>query len=175
MLVPPDQDLGAVTLADGRRVALRFGRPGDRGAIVRGFERLSPRSRYLRFFSPMRQIPPGLLDRLADVDRTDRVAVIAYLVDEPDELVGVVRYFRDPASPTEADVALTVLDDYQGQGLAGAMYDACVDVARSRGIECFTASVLAENGPMIGFFRNRGAEIRRDPRDPCELAVRLPL
>ena len=123
----------------------------------------------------MREIPPGLLDRLVDVNRTDRVAVIAYLVDEPDELVGVVRYFRDADCPTEADVALTVLDDYQGQGLAGAMYDACVDVARSRGIESFTACVLAENAPMIGFFRKRGADIRRNMRDPSELAVRLPL
>lgn len=176
-VIPPSQrrlyELGTVRLD--RDFGLRFGRPGDRDAIDRGFERLSERSRYLRFFSPIRQLTPAILDNLASVDQTDRVAVVACPIDAPDELVGVVRYFRNPDVPNEADVALTVLDDYQGLGLASAMYDVCADVAAMRGISVFSADVLAENTAMIEFFRKRDAKIKRDPHDASVLQVRLPL
>jgi hypothetical protein len=40
-------------LSDGTEVRLRLLRASDRGKIAAGFRRLSPESRYRRFFSPM--------------------------------------------------------------------------------------------------------------------------
>lgn len=166
-------ELGTIQLA--QTYGLRYGRAGDRAALDRGFAELSERSRYLRFFSPIRQLPPDLLDRLSNVDRTNRVAVVAFPLDDPDHLVGVVRFFRDIDQPSEAEVSLTVLDDYQGVGLASAMYDSCVSIALEQGINVFTGYVLAENQPMLRFFRKRDAQISRDPDDASVLRVRLDL
>ena len=44
---------GRATLRDGAAVVIRPIEPEDREAIVEGFERLSPESRYRRFFGPM--------------------------------------------------------------------------------------------------------------------------
>ncbi len=168
-------DLGTVTLGDGDKFTMRFGRPSDRGSLVNAFERLSARSRYLRFFSPMPTLSDSMVDYLSDVDTSDRVAVVAYPADQPDNLVGVVRYYRSNKRTDEAEVALTVSDSFQGRGLGGAMFARCAAVARANGISTFTATVLSENRGMISFFSNRGAEINRDPDDATAVLVRLPL
>jgi hypothetical protein len=41
------------TLRDGSRVAIRPIEPDDREMLAEGFGRLSPESRYRRFFTPM--------------------------------------------------------------------------------------------------------------------------
>ena len=51
-----DSDPAIVTLADGSRLAIRPIEPGDRDLMRAGFERLSPESRYRRFFSPMPEL-----------------------------------------------------------------------------------------------------------------------
>ncbi len=53
-----------VTLRDGTTIAVRALVPEDRKLIAAGFERLSARSRYLRFFSPLPRLTTGMLDGL---------------------------------------------------------------------------------------------------------------
>jgi len=166
--------LGTAKLDDGTVVGFRYGTPGDRELLLDAFDRLSPRSRYLRFFTSMPKLPPSVVDRLVDVGATGRVAVVAFALDNPDSLIGVVRYFR-AAGTDEADIALTVLDDWQGRGIASRAFAACVEVARAEGITTFTASTLSENTPMVRFFRSRGATTSRDPEDLSVINVRLPL
>ena len=168
-------DLGTVVLPDGERFGMRFGRPSDRGAMVNAFERLSDRTRYMRFFSPMPSLSDTMADYLSDVNTVDRVAVVSYPADDPANLVGVVRYYRNTDKPDEAEVALTISDRFQGRGLGSAMFSRCSAVARANGIETFTATVLSENRGMIKFFSNRGAEVIRDPDDATTLLVTLPL
>lgn len=165
-------DLGYVTLADGELFTMRFGKPSDRGALLNGFERLSAQTRYLRFFSPMPSLSDSMADYLSDVDTQDKVAIVSHPENDPNNLVGVVRYYRSSEHTDKAEVALTVLDSHQGRGLGGAMYDRCAAVARANGINIFTATMLAENRAMIKFFSNRGADIQRDPHDATTLLAR---
>jgi hypothetical protein len=44
------------TLRDGSRIRIRPLEPDDRDELAAGFERLSPESRYRRFFGPMKQL-----------------------------------------------------------------------------------------------------------------------
>lgn len=176
----PGALLGSSTLADGTHLQFRLGKPGDRDALVEAFERLSDRSRYLRFFSTLRVLPPTLLDRLCDVSDRNKVAVVVS-VDRPDdppglgELIGVVRYVRSSADPAAADVALTITDDWQGRGIAGAAWEHAVALARREGIERFTAIVLRENQPMMSFFRRRGATFSRDADDWSTRVADIPI
>src|SRR3712207_5498465 len=70
-----------VFLKDGSRVLLRPGLPTDRALLAREFERLSPESRYRRFFTPMNTMSQSLLDYLTSMDYVNHFAWAALSAD----------------------------------------------------------------------------------------------
>lgn len=165
----------AVTLRDGSELAIRPVRPDDKDAIVAGFERLSPQSRYRRFFAPLQQLTARDLEYLTEVDHHDHEAVIGFDAATGDP-VGVARYIRSDV-PAEAEVAVTVVDDWQGRGAATALLDRLVVRARDEGITHFLARVLTENEGAIELFDHlapSGSEHRRSASGHLELVIDLP-
>jgi RimJ/RimL family protein N-acetyltransferase len=181
---PPDHDDehrwhvldadGHLRLGDGTEFALRPFRPGDGGLLVEGFARMSPRSRYRRFLSPMPHLTDSMLAFLTSVDGVDHRAWGA-LVDEPGGTVGagVVRWVRSKDDPVVADMAVTVIDDYQGRGLGGLMLDVAVLDALSQGVERFEGIVLSENVSSRRMLARVGATFR--PEGGGVLAFSVPL
>jgi GNAT superfamily N-acetyltransferase len=164
-----------VELRDGTRIGIRPVRPDDKDAIAAGFARLSPESRYRRFFAPLRELSPRDLAYLTEVDHHDHEALIGF--DEASgEPVGVVRYVRG-AEPTEAEVAVVVVDDWQGRGVATALLDGLVTRAREEGIEHFLALVMSDNDEAIRMFDAMapdGSAQRRSKSGHTELVIELP-
>ena len=146
----PEAD--ATTLRDGSTIFLREVRDGDKAAIAAGFEALSPESRYRRFFSGISRLSEADLRYLTEVDHHDHEAVLAFSAEEPAEPVGVARYVRGE-EPGEAEVAVTVVDGWQGAGAGTALLERLVARAREEGVETFAATVLAENEEAIELFR----------------------
>ena len=165
---------GHVRLGDGTDVALRPFLPGDGGLLVASFARLSPRSRYRRFLSPVPQLTDSMLAFLTSVDGVDHRAWGA-LVDEPAGPVGagVVRWVRTKADPAVADMAVTVIDDYQGRGLGGLLLDVAVLDAFAFGIERFEGVLLGENIASRRMLARGGATL--EPDGGGVLNFRLPL
>ncbi len=64
---------------------------------------------------------------------------------ELEELVGVARYVRDPDEPKQAEVAVTVQDEWQGRGVGTALLSMLARRARDNGVERFTGVCLAGN------------------------------
>jgi len=154
---------GRVRLADGTEVLLRPLRPGDGPLLSAGFERLSPRSRYRRFFAPVPRLTSSMLDFLTSVDESNHRAWGA-LVTEPSGVVGagIVRWVRSRKDPGVADVAVTVIDDYQGRGLGGLLWDVAVLDASACGVERFEGVVLGENIASRRMLARGGATLRPD-------------
>ena len=75
-------------LDDGTPVEFRAIRPDDADRLEGLFYRLSPQSLYLRFFSPVPRPRRAVIERLANVDYTDRLALVAVI---DDEIIGVAR------------------------------------------------------------------------------------
>ena len=166
-----------VTLKDGRRVLLRPGLRTDRALLAREFERLSPQSRYRRFFAPMKEMSESLLDYLTSIDYIDHFAWAALSVEpEPDwepQGVGVSRYVR-LEDPEAAEVAVTVVDDWQGKGLGRILLDALVLEALENGISRFEGDVLVENRPMQELLRRTGARFRSEGSGVLRFSIDLP-
>src|ERR1700730_3761990 len=118
----------------------------DGEALHRLFFRLSPATLYRRFHSPIVRPEQAHPERLLDIDHHDREAVVA-VVDG--EIVGVARYVRW-RDTDKAELAVVVADDWQRQGLATRMISSLAELARSAGIEIFTASVQGDNVPALG-------------------------
>lgn len=153
---------------------LREVRSDDKAVIAAGFERLGPESRYRRFFTPMRRLSDSDLRYLTEVDHLDHEAVLAF---EPDGgPVGVARYVRRE-EPAEAEVAVAVVDDWQGRGAGTALLERLVDRAAENGIERFVASILQENEDAIELFRSISPgdpRPRRSAPGQIELLIELP-
>jgi len=143
-----------VELRDGSRVRIRQCRRTDRDLLVRGFERLSPESRYRRFLTPMHELDEKALRYLTDLDHRHHEAIFA--LDESGEGVGVARYVRSAVRPDRADVAVAVVDGWQGRGLGTLLLQAISVGARDKGARTFTALVLASNHEMMDRFEHLG-------------------
>lgn len=147
-------------LADGTDIALRPLLPGDGALLAAGFERLSSTSRYRRFLSPVPQLTDSMLRFLTSVDGFNHRAWGA-LIDEPGGPVGagIVRWVRSRKDAAVADMAVTVIDDYQGRGLGRLLQDVAVLDAFSHGVERFEGLVLAENISSRRMLARGGAKL----------------
>lgn len=164
-----------VALRDGTRVLIRPVVPDDKDRFVDGFARLSPRSRYRRFMSPIDELTPDMLRYFTEVDYVDHFAYVALLADEPEQPgVGAARYVRLPDDPQIAEAAVTIVDDYQGRGLGTLLLDALGAVALENGITKFRGYALEENRPMLDLLAGAGADVSLDSPGVYRLEVDLP-
>jgi RimJ/RimL family protein N-acetyltransferase len=163
VVVRPDEWFRETTLRDGTEVLLRQIRPSDRSRIVEGLSRLSPASRYLRFHSSVDHLTEAQLDELTQVDHHDHDAIVAIdlgRLDRPG--VGVARFIREPYEPEVAEAAITVADEYHGQGAGTILLGALAARAREEGIGVFRSYVLDGNHAMLEVFDHLGAHRERE-------------
>jgi RimJ/RimL family protein N-acetyltransferase len=145
-----------VMLRDGSKVLIRPVRSGDASLLADGFARLSPQSRWMRFLGTKTSLSAAELRYFTEVDHHDHEAIGA-LSAADGRGVGIARYVRDSNDPQSAEIAVTILDDWQGRGLGTELLARLSDRARQAGIDRFTALVGAENTAMAGLLRKMGA------------------
>lgn len=146
-------------LNDGTPVCIRRVRREDEVRLKQGIAQLSPQSRYLRFFSGMREAPPQVLRALVSVDGHDHLAWGALRSDLPDTpALGVVHAFRDPDDAEAAEFSVAVVDAYHGRGLARLLTAVLLLDCAREGYEHFTVHVLPENRPALALARSLGAK-----------------
>jgi RimJ/RimL family protein N-acetyltransferase len=133
-----------VTLADGARILIRPIERDDARQLNAGFEHLSEVSRYRRFLTSIDHLSKRQLAFLTDVDHEAREALVA--IDAASgEVVGVARFIRGPEDPTQAEVAVIVVDPWQHRGIGGALTERLAARARRAGVERCTARMLIGN------------------------------
>jgi GNAT superfamily N-acetyltransferase len=161
-------------LRSGARVLLRQIRREDRGRLAEGLQRLSPASRYLRFHRVIDRLSDEQLDELTDLDHVDHEAIVALDLERPDRPgVGVARYIREPFEPEVAEAAVTVADEYHGQGAGTLLLGALSVRARANGVQVFRNYVMDGNTAMLEVFDHLGAS--RDLETSGLWRVDLPL
>lgn len=150
-------DRTVLVLSDGVCVPVREVRPEDASALKRLVGRLSERSAYLRYFGSMKELSDGQARRFAEVDGTDRFALVALDPEDEEEIVAVVRYDRGNGEETDsAEYAALVEDRFQGRGLGMGLTKRLIEAARERGLMHLEAYVLHENKAMLRLIRGLG-------------------
>jgi len=130
---------------------LRDLRPDEGNLLDALMAGLSPHSRYLRFHSPVPRLTAAMRRALLDVDGHDRIALVAESGDGTP--VGIARTIRDPRRPTEAELAVAVVDAWHRRGVGRHLVTAVADRALSVGVRRLTARVLPENTAALGLLR----------------------
>jgi acyl-CoA hydrolase/GNAT superfamily N-acetyltransferase len=140
------------------RVTVRFRaiKPSDEEGMRRLFYRFSDQSVYFRYFASIRVMPHAKMQEYVNVDFSKAMSIVG-LVNEPGNgrIIAEARFVRDPQRPY-AEVAFVVDEHYQGLGIASFLYTLLIRLAKDRGIQGFTAAVLASNKAMLKVFEKEG-------------------
>ncbi len=165
----------ANVLADGREVMIRPMNPGDAGAERTFIVGLSPQARRYRFQEQFSAPSDALVAQMVDVDHANDEAFAALAtVEGCERIVGVSRYAVG-SIPEECEIAVTVLDAWQGQGLGTALMRTLIDAARERGIKRMVSLDFAENSEMTHLAHHLGFTTTPDPDDRTQVVHRLTL
>jgi GNAT superfamily N-acetyltransferase len=172
----PADLIDVVRLADGRRVVIRPVLPQDADLTDAFFRNLSGESRYDRFMTHMRDLPPDLLRRFTEVDYADHVALVAEVFAGGREtVIAEARYVRTAEDPAAAEFAVSVAEDWQGRGLARLLLGKLVCRAAAAGIERMVGETLASNWRMLTLARKAGFAVRPSPEVAGLMLLERPL
>jgi RimJ/RimL family protein N-acetyltransferase len=128
-----------------QQVQVRTLRPTEAADVVDAvFAGMSDESRRLRFHVPMTRLPDYIRAELATLDGCNRAAVAAWAGGKP---IGIGRLGR--VTPSDAEVAIAVVDAWQGRGIGRELLEAIADDAADLGYERLVADVLDENAAML--------------------------
>jgi GNAT superfamily N-acetyltransferase len=153
------------TVAYGTAVLLRELKPGDRDLLRVILENLGWESRTQRFLAPRPILSRHDVSAVTAVDGLHHAGVIALANSSP---IGAAHYVRT-ADPEVAEVALEVVDDWQGGGVGGLLVAEtrrCAKAAGFRRLEWFTfqsnraVSALARDLQDIRYIRVGGGVVR---------------
>jgi GNAT superfamily N-acetyltransferase len=150
--VPPADTPVRTRLADGTCVLVRQLGAEDGAALVDALEHADPMDLRRRFMG----IPPPtpvIVDRLGRADGVHDYALGAFT--ETGRLVAVAQFDRSDDAPV-AEFAIEVASDWQRRGLGSRMLERLTTVARSIGIERFTATYYADNLPVRRLLHHSG-------------------
>lgn len=146
-------------------VRFRAIKPSDEEGMRRLFYRFSDEAVYYRYFTPVKTMPHAKMQLYVNVDY-DRTLAIVGLVGETGagRIIAEARFIREPHRPY-ADVAFVVDEAYQGLGIGTFMLKMLVRLATERGLQGFTADVLASNKAMMKVFEKSGLTIKANLED----------
>jgi len=122
------------------------------------FLALSAADRYLRFAAA---VTPQIIARYVEGIDFNRDAVFAvHPAAIGDESQGALAGVVHAAFPDDvAELGISVLPAYRGQGLASALAERAIAYARSRGMRWLSMQLLRENAPMLRIARKLGMTI----------------
>jgi RimJ/RimL family protein N-acetyltransferase len=147
---------------NGAPLCIRPLRPDDREREIEFINSLSERTRFYRLMTPLKFLPPHLLDRLMDIDYDRRMAFIAASAqDGCERFVGISRY-GETDRPDTVELGITVSDLWQRQGIARLLIAELLRFARWRGIQRVEGIVIHDNLPMIELAKSLGFHVAHD-------------
>ncbi|MAY19630.1 MAG: GNAT family N-acetyltransferase [Erythrobacteraceae bacterium] len=143
-------------IASGRHIRIGVISPEDGEKMREGISKMSPQSRYYRFFSGADEQPDHVIDRLTSVDGVSHFAWGALDCDQP----GAPAIAAVHAMRTETDqpmeFSVVVLDDYQGEGVSKLLSAMLFAQCLVHGEQTLVAHVLEENRRSKTFITHLG-------------------
>ena len=158
------------TLKDGAQVEIRPIQPNDEERMIVFHQGLSERSVYMRYFESLSfsvRTTHSRLARICFADPECQTVLVAISLDPQSgqqKIVAVGRLSKFP-DPLKAEVALLVLDEFQGHGLGSELLRHLIQAARDHKIKQIEAEMLRDNTAIQRVLKKFGFRLRLiDPR-----------
>jgi GNAT superfamily N-acetyltransferase len=176
---PQDDYQAREVLKDAREVIITAVRPESRLDMPEGRFSYSAQSAFSRFFSQMDRASHHNLPAIGKLQFNCHAALVAHIAaSEGDIPAGVARYIvqlNDEQAGTRAEVAFTVIEEFQGIGIGTVLLKHLSIVARSAGVTHFLGYVLPENIKMIKVFESCMLPLERSLTDSGVLELTIEL
>lgn len=127
----------------------------------------------LRFFAPLRQVNPDLIDKLIHYDPKRAMAFVA-IDDATGKLLGVVR-LHDDADGTTGEFAILLRSNLKGHGIGWLLMKHMIVNAKAKGLRAVRGQVMTENSTMLQMCGELGFHCVADPLERGVKDVTLPL
>lgn len=160
-----------LTLRDGEKVLVRPLKPEDSALYPDFLAEVTPNDLRLRFFMPMREVRPDLIDKLIHYDPQHAMAFIA-IAETNGRMLGVVRLHNDP-NDNSGEFAILVRSHLKGHGLGWLLMKHMIAYAREKGLETVHGQVLAENTTMLQMCTELGFHLDDDASERGTKVVTL--
>ena len=158
----PWQWIRNVSLKQQRSVQLRPIRPEDGESLRKLVRKMSAESRYFRFMHAVNDLSPQMVAQFTKLDYDRQMAFVAEAGDG--SVVGVSRYTMS-ADQQSGEFAISIVDDWQGQGLATALLQVLNEHAAAQGLNSLRGDVLRTNRAMRGLMQSMGFSRQTHPTD----------
>lgn len=130
--------------------------PGNREQVSRGLKDLSSESIRNRFLGSKKEFSATELEYLTNLDGWDHYAIGIEERERPFRGVSIARLVRSHPVPTEAEVAITVIDEFQNIGLGTLLIKLIALAANERNIERLTFTTLPQNNGILKLIQKIG-------------------
>lgn len=141
----------------------------DRDAIQAFVRSMSMASRRRRYFRPLRELSPEMLDAL--MPAASRAAFLAVTCDRADATVlGLAQCAADECSP-DWEIALAVGDGTQGRGIGSALMRAMLHHLRGAGARRALGEVMCNNRAMLALALKWNFSVSTHRRDAGLLCI----
>ena len=159
----------------GERILLRPIKPEDGAQHVEFFGSLTPEDVRMRMFVHMRELSPGQLARMTQIDYDREMAFIATRkrADGSSETLGVARVVFDPDN-IQGEFAVTVRSELKGKGLGKLLMKKLIRHSRDRGAQEIVGETLSQNQALLGLVKPLGFTANRSRENDTYL-LKLPL
>lgn len=151
----------------GHLVHVRTMRFDDAPLLVNIFEHMTAESRYRRFHQTLDHVEPSRVQQeainIAQAGSGSGWGLIAFtdLPDRQNVPIGAVRFVR--TVPNEAEVAISLRDDFQNEGIGTQLMHILADSARKMGVKQLVADIQNDNPAIWHVFKSLPYHVLRQP------------
>jgi acetyltransferase len=169
----PDQYIDIFKLKDGPGVIIRPIRPEDEPLMEELLKGSSEQTLMLRFFRKMSDMSHEQLVRYCNIDYDRELAFVAVILNgDREQIIGEARISKLP-DQENAEMAVVVGDQWQGQGIGKALLVHCLKIAKELGIKKMWMEILKANTRML--YRAEKLGFQKASFDEDSLRVSLDL
>ncbi len=152
--------MGSPCAQEDSQVTIRAVTRDDAPLIRELVQGLSSTSRYLRFFSGMRELPQELLERITRPESGRAATLLAVCLTRGREVAVGMAQFAATEEPRHCEFAVVVSDRAQGHGVGTQLIRRIACAARAAGFERIGGEVLAQNRRMLEILQAMGFRLR---------------
>lgn len=148
--------------------------PINRGQLSRGLKDLSSESIRNRFLGSKKEFSSAELEYLTNLDGWDHYAIGIEEREKPFRGVSIARLVRSPIDTSEAEVAITIIDEFQGMGLGTLQIQLIALAAYERNLARLTFTSLPQNNGMLKLIQKIGvAHVSASAMDYVQLTMEM--
>ena len=162
--VQPQHWEADVILNDGSIATIRAIDNGDKEAIYQFYDRVSDKSKFLRFFGTHPTLSDSDMQRWLDIEGYERVTLV---LEERGDIVAVAGYaiVQQFLPARVGDVSFLVQDSHQGKGVGPIMLEHLAQIGREGNVSRFFAEMLMQNRTMTQVFISAGYQVKPELED----------